>query len=92
LVCKGYAHIEGLDFDETFAHVARLESIIMFLAYVCHKRFKVYQMDVRSYFLNGYLNEEVYMEQPEGFELSDNPDLVCKLKKDLYGLKQAPRA
>jgi FtsZ-interacting cell division protein YlmF len=92
LVCKGYAQIEGLDFDETFVHVARLEAIRIFLAYACHKRFKVYQMDVKSTFLNGDLNEEVYMEQPEGFELSDNPDLVCKLKKSLYGLKQAPHA
>jgi hypothetical protein len=90
LVCKGYAKIEGLDFDETFAPIARLEAIRMFLAYACHKRFKVYQMDVKSAFLNGDLSEEVYMEQPEGFKLSDNPHLVCKLKKDLYGLKQAP--
>jgi hypothetical protein len=90
LVCKGYAQIEGLDFGETFAPIARLEAIRMFLAYACHKRFKVYQMDVKSAFLNGDLSEEVYMEQPEGFKLSDNPDLVCKLKKDLYGLKQAP--
>jgi hypothetical protein len=92
LVCKGYAQIEGLDYDETFAPIARLEVIRMFLAYACHKRFKVYQMDVKSTFLNGDLSEEVYMEQPEGFKLSDNLDLVCKLKKDLYGLKQAPRA
>jgi hypothetical protein len=92
LVCKGYAQIEGLDFDETFAPVSRLEAIKIFLAYACHKRFKFYQMDVKSYFLNGDLNEEVYMEQPEGFELSDNPDLVCKMKKSLYGLKQAPCA
>jgi hypothetical protein len=92
LVCKGYAQIEGLDFDETFAPVARLEAIRMFLAYACHKQFKVYQMDVKSDFLNGDLKEEVYMEQPEGFQLSDNPDFVCKLKKSLYGLKQAPRA
>jgi FtsZ-interacting cell division protein YlmF len=92
LVCKCYARIEGLDFDETFAPVARLEAIRMFLAYACHKRFKVYQMDVKSAFLNGYLSEEVYMEHLEGFKLSDNPDLVCKLKKALYGLKQAPRA
>jgi hypothetical protein len=76
LVYKGYAQIEGLDFDETFAPIEILESIIIFLAYACHKRFKVYQMDVKSAFLNGDLNEEVYMEQPEGFELSDNPDLV----------------
>jgi hypothetical protein len=64
----------------------------MFLAYAFHKRFKVYQMDVKSAFLNGYLSEEVYMEQAEGFKLSDNPDLVCKLKKALYGLKKSPRA
>ncbi|MCZ2221957.1 hypothetical protein NUW87_11410, partial [Corynebacterium pilbarense] len=92
LVCKGYAQIEGLDFDETFVHVARLEAIRMFLAYSCHKNFKVYQMDVKSTFLNGDLEEEVYMEQPEGFSLTDNPNYVCKLKKALYGLKQAPRA
>jgi hypothetical protein len=64
----------------------------MFLAYDFHKRFKVYQMDVKSTFLNGYLSEEVYMEQAEGFNLSDNPDLVCKLKKALYGLKKSPQA
>jgi hypothetical protein len=92
LVYKGYAQIEGLDFDETCVPIARLEALKIFLAYACHKRFKVYQMDVKSAFLNGDLNEEVYMEQPEGFELSDNPNLVCKLKKDLYGLKQAPCA
>jgi hypothetical protein len=92
LVCKGYAQVEGQDFDETFAPVARLEAIRMFLAYACHKNFKVYQMDVKSTFLNGDLEEEVYMEQPEGFSLTDNPDYVCKLKKALYGLKQAPRA
>jgi hypothetical protein len=92
LVCKCYAQIEGLDFDETFAPVARLEAIRIFLSYAFHKRFKVYQMNVKSTFLNGDLNEEVYMEQLEGFELFDNLDLVCKLKKDLYGLKQALRA
>jgi hypothetical protein len=92
LVCKGYAQIEGLEFDETFAPVEILEAVRIFLSYACHKRFKVYQMDVKSDFLNGYLNEEVYMEQLEVFELSYNPDLVCKLKKDLYGLEQAPHA
>jgi hypothetical protein len=69
LVCKGYSQIEGLDFDETFAPVTRLEVIRMFLAYACDKQFKVYKMDVKSDFLNGYLKEEVYMEQPEGFQL-----------------------
>jgi hypothetical protein len=92
LVCKVYAQIEGLDFDETFVPIARLEAIRMFLAYACHKEFKVYEMDVKSSFLNGDIKEEVYMEQPDGFQLSDNPDFVCKLKKSLYGFKKAPRA
>jgi hypothetical protein len=92
LVCKGYAQVEGQDFDETFAPVARLEAIKIFLAYSLHKKFKVYQMDVKSTFLNGDLEEEVYMEKPEGFSLTDNPDYVCKMKKDLYGLKKEPRA
>ena len=81
-----------MEFDETFVPIARLESIRMFLTYGCHKKFKVYQMDVKSYFLNGYLKEEVYMEQPQGLQLLDNPDFVYKLKKTLYGLKQSPRA
>lgn len=70
LVCKGYAQVEGIDFDETFAPVARMEAIIMFLAYACSRKIKVYQMDVKSAFLNGELEEEVYIEQPEGFLLS----------------------
>jgi hypothetical protein len=90
LVYKGYAQVEGQDFDETFALVARLEAIIMFLAYSCHKKFKVYYMDVKSTFLNGYLEEEVYMEKLEGFSLTNNPNCVCKLNKDRYRLKQAP--
>jgi FtsZ-interacting cell division protein YlmF len=92
LVCKGYAQVEGQYFEENFAPVARLEAIRMFLAYSYHKNFKVNQMDVKSTFLNGDLEEEVYMEKPEGFSLTDNPNYVCKLKKALYGLKQAPRA
>jgi transposase InsO family protein len=92
LVCKGYAQVEGIDFEETFSPVARLEAIRMFLAFACFKNFKIYQMDVKSTFLNGNLEEEVYIEQPEGFILSENKDYVCKLKKALYGLKQAPRA
>ena len=87
LVCRGYAQVEGQDFDETFAPVARLESIRMFLNYASHKNFKVYQMDVKSTFLNGDLEEEVYIEQPEGFQLIDNPDNVYKLTKALYGFK-----
>jgi hypothetical protein len=92
LVCKGYAQIEGIDFEETFSPVARMEEICLLLAYACSKNVKVYQMDVKSSFLNGELEEEVYIEQPEGFQLSESTDYVCKLKKALYGLKQSPRA
>ena len=92
MVCKGYAQIEGIDFEETYAPVARIEAIRMILAYACSKDIKVYQMDVKSAFLNGELEEEVYTEQPEGFQLSENEDYVCRLKRALYGLKQAPRA
>ncbi len=86
LVCKGYAQVEGIDF-ETFAPVARLEEIRMFLAFSCYKNFKVYKMDVKSVFLNGNLEEEVYIEHTEGFLLSENKDYVCKLRKaKLQGL------
>jgi hypothetical protein len=71
---------------------ARMEAIYLLLSYACSKNVKVYQMDVKSSFLNGELEEEVYIEQPEGFQLSEITDYVCKLKKALYGLKQAPRA
>ena len=81
LLCKGYAQVEWIDFEETYAPVARLEEIRMFLALSSHKNFKVYQMDVKSAFLNGKIEEEVYIEQPEGFLLSKNIDYVCKLKK-----------
>jgi hypothetical protein len=91
LVYKGYAQVEGRDFDETFAPVEILEAVGIFLAYSCHKNFKVYQMDVKSTFLNGDLEEEVYMEKPERFSLTDNPEYVCKLRKALCGLKQAPQ-
>eukprot|EP00253_Pinus_taeda_P017688 PITA_17688 len=89
-VCKGYAQQEGIDFEETFAPVARLEAIRMFLALSSFQKFKVFQMDVKSTFLNADLEEEVYFEQPDGFILGNDPNLVCRLKKDLYGLKQAP--
>ena len=92
LVCKGYAQVEGVYFEETFAPVARLEKIRMFLAFASYKNLKVYQMDVKSVFFNGNLEEEVYIEQPQGFQLTDKGNYVCKLNKDLYGLKQAPRA
>ncbi|KAK2402513.1 putative mitochondrial protein [Trifolium repens] len=92
LVAQGYTQIEGLDFDETFAPVARLESIRLLLGVACILKFKLYQMDVKSAFLNGYLQEEVYVEQPKGFVDPEHPNYVYKLKKALYGLKQAPRA
>jgi hypothetical protein len=92
LVCKGYAQIEGIDFEETYAPVSRMETIHLLLAYACSKNVKVCQMDVKSSFLNGKLEEEVYIKQPEGFQLSENTNYVCKLKKALYGLKQVPRA
>ncbi|CAL8138375.1 unnamed protein product [Prunus armeniaca] len=92
LVAQGYTQMEGIDFDETFAPVARLESVRLLLAIVCHLKFKLYQMDVKTAFLNGVLNEEVYVEQPKGFEDPHHPNDVFRLKKALYGLKQAPRA
>ena len=92
LVAKGFSQIEGLDFGETFAPVARLEAIRILLAYASTHNMKLYQMDVKSAFLNGYINELVYVEQPPGFEDRDNPNHVYRLSKALYGLKQAPRA
>jgi hypothetical protein len=80
-----------LDFDETYALVARLESIRILLAYATYHGFKLYQMDVKSAFLNGPIKEEVYVEQPPDFEDSEYPSHVYKLSKALYGLKQAPR-
>nr|ABN08974.1 gag-pol polyprotein, putative [Medicago truncatula] len=92
LVAQGYTQVERLDFDETFAPVARLESIRLLLGVACILKFKLFQMDVKSAFLNGYLHEEVFVEQPKGFIDPNFPDHVYKLKKALYGLKQAPRA
>ena len=92
LVAKGYCQREGIDYDETFAHDARLEAIRIFLAFAAHCNFKVFQMNVKCAFLNGELEEEVYVEQPPGFEDLEMTDFVYKLFKALYGLKQAPRA
>jgi hypothetical protein len=91
LVTKDYSQVEGLDFNETYAPVARLESIRILLAYATYHGFKLYQMDLKSAFLNGPIKEEVYVEQL-GFEDSEYPNHVYKLSKALYGLKQAPRA
>ncbi|GKC21493.1 retrovirus-related pol polyprotein from transposon TNT 1-94, partial [Tanacetum coccineum] len=92
LVAQGYNQEKGIDYDETFALVARIEAIRIFLAFATYMNFKVYQMDVKSAFLNGKLKEEIYVKQPPGFESSEFLDYVCKLDKALYGLKQAPRA
>jgi hypothetical protein len=83
---------EGIDFEETFPPVARMKAIQFILAYACSKNIKVYHIDVKSYLLNGKIEEEVYIEQLEGFQLLENTHYVYKLKKALYGLKQAPRA
>jgi hypothetical protein len=91
LVAKCYAQVAGLDFEETFAPVARLESIRILLAYAAHHSFRLFQMDIKSAFLNGPIKEEVYVEQPPGFEDDRYPDHVYKLSKALYRLKQAPR-
>jgi hypothetical protein len=92
LVAKRYSQVEGLDFDETYALVARLESIRILLAYATYHGFKLYQMDVKSAFLNGPIKEEVFVEQPPSFEDSEYPSHVYKLSKALYGLKEPPRA
>ncbi|KAJ9558487.1 hypothetical protein OSB04_013101 [Centaurea solstitialis] len=92
LVAQGYTQEEGIDYDDVFAPVARIEAIRLFLAFASYKGFKVYQMDVKSAFLYGTIEEEVYVSQPPGFEDPDYPDRVYKLRKALYGLHQAPRA
>ncbi|KAJ9547279.1 hypothetical protein OSB04_019822 [Centaurea solstitialis] len=92
LVAQGYTQEEGIDYDDVFAPVARIEAIRLFLAFASYKRFKVYQMDVKSAFLYGKIEEQVYVCQPPGFEDPKFPDKVYKLRKALYGLHQAPRA
>ena len=90
LVAQGYTQVEGIDFDENFAPVARLEAIRILLAYANRHIIILYQIDVKSAFLNGKLEEEVYVAQPPGFEDPKHPDKVFRLNKALYGLKQAP--
>ncbi|GJZ48646.1 retrovirus-related pol polyprotein from transposon TNT 1-94 [Tanacetum coccineum] len=92
LVAQGFRQEEGIDFEESFAPVARIETIRIFVANAAHKNMIIYQMDVKTSFLNVELKEEVYVSQPEGFVDQDNPSHVYKLKKALYGLKQAPHA
>ncbi|KAA0031828.1 copia protein [Cucumis melo var. makuwa] len=91
LVAKGYYQRKGIDYDEVFAPVARLETIRLLIALAAQNNWKIFQMDVKSAFLNGYLEEEVYLEQPPGYSVKGQDDKVLKLKKALYGLKQAPR-
>ncbi|GKB39870.1 retrovirus-related pol polyprotein from transposon TNT 1-94, partial [Tanacetum coccineum] len=91
LVARGYRQEEGIDFKESFASMARLEAVRIFLAFAAHMNMIVYQMDVKTSFLNGILREEVYVSQPDGFVDLDNPNHVYRLKKSLYGMKQAPR-
>nr|GFC87856.1 copia protein [Tanacetum cinerariifolium] len=92
LVVKGYKQKEGIDFEESFAHVACLEDVTMFVAFAAHKNITIFQMDVKTAFLNGPLKNEVYVNQPGRFVDLDFLDHVYRLKKALYGLKQAPRA
>jgi len=92
LVVQGGNQEKGIDYEEIFALVARIEAIHILVAFIAHMDIKLYQMDVRSAFLNGYLKEEVYASQPPDFENHDLPNHVFKLDKALYGLKQAPRA
>ena len=92
LVAKGYCQEEGIDYDETYAPIAHLEAFRILLAISSLLQFKLFQMDVKSAFLNGFIKEEVYVAQPPGFTDYEFPDHVYKLKKALYGLKQAPRS
>ena len=89
---QGYNQEEGIDYDETFAPVARMEAIRILIAFAAFMGFKLYQMDVKSAFLNGDLKEEVFVKQPPGFKDAQLPNHVFRLNKAQYGLKQAPRA
>jgi hypothetical protein len=91
-VTQDYTQVEGLKFRETYAPIGRLKTIRILLAYACAHNIKLYQMDVKSVFLNGYTNELVYVKQPPGFEDEKKHNHVYKLRKTLYGFKQAPRA
>ena len=92
LVVQGYNQEEGIDYEETFALVARIEAIRILIAFAAHMEIKLYQMDAKGAFLNRYLKEEVYVSQSPGFENHEFPNHVFKLDKALYGLKQGPRA
>ena len=91
LVAKGFTQTQGVDYDETFSPVAMLKSIRILFAIAAHYDYEIWQMDVKTTFLNGHLEEDVYMAQPDGFVYPKHPNKVCKLKKSIYGLKQASR-
>ena len=91
-VARGFSQVEGVDYEETFAPVARYTSIRSIISIAAEMGWKIHQMDVKTAFLNGFIQEEVYIEQPQGFEVHGKESHVCRLKKALYGLKQAPRA
>jgi hypothetical protein len=92
LVAKGFSQQEGIDYNETFAPVAKMNTIRTIISLVASYQWELHQMDVKSVFLNGDLHEDIYMQQPPGFITTETSSLVCKLNKSLYGLKQAPRA
>ena len=92
LVAKGFTQTQGIDYEETFSPVAMLKSIRILLAIAAYYDYEIWQMDVKTAFLNGHLLEDVYMVQPEGFVDPKNPNKVCKLNKSIYGLKQASRS
>ena len=91
-VARGFSQVEGVDYEDTFALVARYTSIRSIISIAAEMGWKIHQMDVKTAFLNGFIQEEVYIEQPQGFEAHGKEAHVCRLKKALYGLKQAPRA
>jgi hypothetical protein len=91
LVAKGYSQVEGIDFGEIFSYVAKLTSIRFLLYVAAGIDFEVEQMDAKTTFLHGDLEEEIYMKQPEGYVVKGKKELICKMKKSLYGLKQPPR-
>ena len=92
MVAKGYSQKHGVDFTEVYAPVARMDTMRMIIALAAHQNWQIFQLDVKSAFLHGELNEDVYVEQPRGYEKKGSEHLVYKLHKALYGLKQAPRA
>ena len=91
LVAKGYRQVQGIDYDETFSPVAKLKSVRIMLANAAYYDYEIWQMDVKTAFLNGHLKEELYMMQPEGFVKPKNANKVCKLQRSIYGLVQASR-